>query len=84
MANKGLLHDWVWFWQNGGQASAKNPTTVNKTSRLNLTVSEAKNNYRLNKDLLNGLSNNTMIAHDAIEFLTALGFNGPVFTIIIL
>lgn len=67
MANTGLLRDWLWFWQNGSNY-AKQPNTVNKTSRTNLTVLEAKTAYSLNSSLLTGLPNNEMIANDSIEF----------------
>lgn len=73
MANKGFLRDWKWFWDNGS-ANAKNPNSVNKTSRYNLTIQEAKDNYLLDEDIIdNTLPSNEMIAHDSIKFVKFYG-----------
>ena len=73
MANTGFLRDWLWFWQNGS-SNAKNPNSVNKTSRYNLTVQEAKDNYFLDESKIdNALHSNEMIAHDSIKFVKFYG-----------
>lgn len=73
MANTGFLRDWKWFWDNGS-INAKNPNSVNKTSRYNLTVQEAKDNYLLDESIIdNTLPSNEMIAHDSIKFVKFYG-----------
>ena len=71
MANTGLLRDWLWFYQNGGKLARY--SNVNKTSRFNLTVKEAVDNYKIDTSLVSGLPDNEMIAHDSIRFENVLG-----------
>lgn len=71
MANTGFLRDWKWFYQNGGKLSRY--SNVDKTSRFNLTVKEAVDNYKIDMSLVSGLPDNEMIAHDSIRFENVLG-----------
>lgn len=56
MANTCFLRDWLWFYQNGGRLSIY--SNVDKTSRLNLTVKEDRDNYKIDRSLVNRLPDN--------------------------